>query len=261
MNVSEIMTKNVVAVKEDDLVTKVRAIMRDKGFRAVPVIDKNNKMVGIIGRGDVLQITASKSNLLVKGLMRRHVVTGFEDEDIKIVAKRMIDYGIKQIVIVDKKDKNKFLGIVSALDILSAFVKEEYVPKIDIVSKIMKKETITCSEEDEVTRIKEEMRTSDLTGMPVVRKEGKNKKRLVGFVTIGDLIKSTVSQESGKPKKMKIKDVMKALVKYVDVNERVSEVAKLMVKNRILRVPVVDNKENKNLEGIVDIEDMLGAYL
>lgn len=50
MKVSEIMTKKVDAVRDNDLVTKARAIMRNKGFRAMPVIDKNNKMIGVISR-------------------------------------------------------------------------------------------------------------------------------------------------------------------------------------------------------------------
>lgn len=261
MKVNEIMTKNVETVKEDDLVTKARAIMRNKGYRAMPVIDKNNRMVGIIGRTDALRITSTKSNLLVKGLMR-HPIVGFEDEDMNAIAKRMINNSVKQIVIVDKKDQNKILGIVSALDILSVYVNEEYIPKIDVVEKIMK-ESLYCIEEDEVSKIGKIMLSSDLTGMPVVKVKGKEKKIVVGFVTLGDLIKGgyRVSEETGKQKKIKIKNVMKALVKYVTVNERVSETAKLMVKNRILRVPVVDNEKTKNLKGIVDIEEMLRAYL
>ncbi len=261
MKVSEIMTKKVDVIKDNDLVTKARAIMRDKGFRAMPVIDKNNKMVGVISRGDVLQITSSRSNLLVKGLMR-HPIIGLEDEDIKTIAIRMIDNSIKQIIVVDKNDKGKFLGIVSALDILSVFVNDEYVSKVDVVEKIMK-ETLYCEEEDEISRIGKMMLASDLTGMPVIKKGGKNKKRVVGFVTLGDLIAQghKISGESGKQKKIKIKNVMKAVVKCVHLNERVNDVAKLMVKNRILRIPITDNEKNKNLEGVVDVEEMLSAYL
>ena len=261
MKVSEIMTTKVDVVRDNDLVTKARAIMRNKGFRAMPVIDKNNKMIGVISRGDVLQITSSRSNLLVKGLMR-HPITGLEDEDIKTIARRMIDNGIKQIVVTDKNDKGKFLGIVSALDVLSTFVNDEYVSNVDIVEKIMK-ETLYCEEEDEVSRIGKMMLSSDLTGMPVVKKAGKNKKIVVGFVTLGDLINKghNISEESGKQKKIKIKKVMKAIVKCVSLNERVNNVAKLMVKNRILRIPIVDDEKNKNLEGSVDVEEMLSAYL
>lgn len=261
MKVSEIMTKKVEVIKENELVTKARAIMRNKGYRAMPVVDENNRMVGIIGRGDVLRITSSKSNLIVKGIMR-HAVIGFEDEDINVISKRMIDNNIKQIVIVDKKDQNKILGIVSALDILSAYVNEEYVPKVDTVERIMK-DTLYCTEEDEISRIGKIMLSADLTGMPVVKPKGKNKKIVVGFVTYGDLISGgyRISEETGKQRKTKIKNVMKAVVKYVTVNERVNNVAELMVKNRILRVPVVDNERDKNLEGIVDVEDVLGAYL
>ncbi len=261
MKVSEIMTKKVDVIKDNDLVTKARAIMRDKGFRAMPVVDKNNRMTGIIGRGDVLQITSAKSNLLVKGLMRHHVV-GFEDEDINAIAKRMIDNSIKQIIIVDKKAQNKFLGIVSALDILSTYVNDEYISKVDVVEKIMK-ETLYCEEDDETSRIGKMMLASGLTGMPVIKAEGKNKKRVVGFVTLGDLMGKgyRISEESGKQKKMKIKNVMKAVVKYVTVNERVNNAAKLMAKNRILRIPVVDNERTKNLKGVADVEEILRAYL
>lgn len=261
MKVSEIMTKKVEVIKDNDLVTKARAIMRDKGYRAMPVVDRNNRMIGIIGRGDVLHITSVKSNLLVKGMMR-HPVVGFEDEDINTIAKRMIDNSIKQIVIVDKKAQNKFSGVVSALDILSAYVNEEYISKVDIVEKIMK-DTLYCTEEDEISRIGKVMLAADLTGMPVIKAEGKNKKVVVGFVTYGDLISGgyRISEETGKQRKTKIKNVMKAIVKYVTVNERVNNVAKLMAKNKILRIPVVDNEKNKNLEGVVDVEEMLRAYL
>lgn len=261
MRVSEIMTKKVEVIKDNDFVTKARAIMRKKGYRAMPVVDKNNRMVGIIGRGDVLRITSTKSNLIVKGMMKQPVV-GFEDEDINTIAKRMIDNGIKQIVIVDKKAQNKILGIVSALDILSTYVNEEYVSKVDVVEKIMK-DTLYCTEEDEVSRIGKIMLSADLTGMPVIKPKGKNKKVVVGFVTYGDIISGgyRIIKETGKQRKTKIKKVMKAIVKYVTVNERVNNVAKLMAKNRILRVPVVDNEKDKNLEGIVDVEDVLRAYL
>lgn len=255
------MTKKVDVVRDSDLVTKARAVMRKKGFRAMPVIDKNNRMIGVISRGDALQITSSRSNLLVKGIMK-HPITGFEDDDIKAIAKRMTDEDVKQIVIVDKKDYGKFLGIVSALDILSAFVKEEYVSNVDVVKKIMM-ETLYCEEEDEISRIGKIMLSSGLSGMPVIKKDGKNKKRVVGFVTLGDLLDKgySISGESGKQKKMKIKNVMKAVVRYVTINERVNDVAKLMVKNRILRIPVVDNEKNKNLEGAVNVGGVLKAYL
>lgn len=252
MKVSDIMTPNPTCIEPDELITKARAIMRNSGFRALPVC-KNGIPEGIITRGDVLRVTSTRSNLTVKGLMRTPIFV-YSDEDIFSVARKMVESGVRQLIVTNRTN-NKIIGIVSSMDVLLAFLKEEYRSKHKTVKEIMK-DAIFCNENDEVSKIWNMMSASGLSGFPVVKG-----KRVVGFVTTGDIIRGgfRISRESGKQKPIKISKVMKALVITVHPEDSITKVAEIMARNRIIRVPVVD--KDKKLLGIVDIEDIIGSYL
>lgn len=253
MKISDIMTENPTCIEPDDLVTKARAFMRDSGFRALPV-SKNGVLVGIITRGDVLKVTSTRTNLTVKGLMRMPISV-YSDDEVFYAARKMFESGVRQLVVIERT-RNKIAGIVSSMDILSAFLKEEYRVKAHTAGEIMN-DPVFCSASDEISKIWNIMSASGLSGFPVV----KGKKVVVGFVTMGDIIRGgyMISRESGKQKSTKIAKVMKSLVTTVTPEESTTEVAEIMVRNKIIRVPVVDKE--KKLLGIVDIEDILGAYL
>lgn len=252
MKVSDIMTPNPKCIESDELITKARAIMRDSGFRALPVC-KNGVLEGIITRGDVLKVTSTRTNLTVKGLMRAPIYV-YSDEDIFPVARKMVESGVRQLIVTDKS--NKITGIVSSMDVLFGFLKEEYRSKHKTVEEIMK-DAIFCNENDEVSKIWNMMSASGLSGFPVV----KGKRVVVGFITIGDLIRGgfMISRESGKQKSTKIGKVMKALVTTVSPEDSIIKVAEIMARNKMMRVPVVD--KDKKLLGIVDIEDIISSYL
>ena len=53
LRVNEVMTKNVRSVQEDASVDEVLRVMKGAEVRRVPVINKNNELVGIISIGDL----------------------------------------------------------------------------------------------------------------------------------------------------------------------------------------------------------------
>ncbi|MFN3527515.1 MAG: HPP family protein [Candidatus Altarchaeaceae archaeon] len=257
MKVEEIMTTNVTVTKKNDLLTNARAILRKTGYRMLPVVDDENRVIGVIGRSDVLRIASSKTNLTVGSLMKKPV-TATPNSDLVYVARQMVDNSIRQVAIVDKE--NKLLGIVSSLDVLKGLIKGEYKIKKNFVEEIMNKDVLFCYEDDDVSRIWRVMLNARIGGIPVVKKKGK-KNIVVGFVTMWDMIKKgfRMEVERGKYTSMKISKVMQSILKYLHPEDKISDVIDLMLKNRIIRVPIVDKE--KNLVGIVDIEDVLRAYL
>ncbi len=50
----DVMVKNVITVKEHDTLQEVAKILVDKKISGVPVIDDNNRVVGIITEGDLI---------------------------------------------------------------------------------------------------------------------------------------------------------------------------------------------------------------
>ncbi len=61
MKVSEIMTKDVISVKEDTPISEIAEIMSEKKIHAVPVVNNENKVLGIITETDFF--TKDSSNV------------------------------------------------------------------------------------------------------------------------------------------------------------------------------------------------------
>lgn len=55
MKVGDVMTRQVVTVAEETTVAEVARIMRERGFSAVPVLDKAGRLVGIVSEGDLIR--------------------------------------------------------------------------------------------------------------------------------------------------------------------------------------------------------------
>ncbi len=53
--IKDVMNKNVITVKEDTEVERVVNILLDKKINRVPVVDDENKLVGIITRSNILR--------------------------------------------------------------------------------------------------------------------------------------------------------------------------------------------------------------
>jgi CBS domain-containing protein len=62
MKVKEIMTKDVITVKKNTPISEVAKIMLEKKIHAVPVVDEENKVLGIITETDFF--TKDSSNMV-----------------------------------------------------------------------------------------------------------------------------------------------------------------------------------------------------
>jgi len=253
MNVAEVMTKNPVCIDANDVVTKARSIMRECGFRALPVLE-DGKLVGIISRGDVLRVTSRKTNIKVKGLMSENVVTASPDDDLFYAARKMISSGIRQLIVV-KNDK--LFGIITAKDILRKFVENDYTPVKKKVGDVMTRDVVYCEQDDEISKIWDKMYSSGYSGLPVV-KDGK----VIGMITRMDIIRDSsvmLSKESGKIRNVHVRKVKKTPAITTTPTENIKNVAEIMIERSISRLPVVNSSDR--LLGIVDIEDILRAYV
>nr|WP_317429544.1 CBS domain-containing protein [uncultured Mitsuokella sp.] len=59
ISAEQLMTKKVVAVHEDDDVSKVAKIMYDKHVKRVPVLDGEKHLLGIVSRRDIVKMMLS----------------------------------------------------------------------------------------------------------------------------------------------------------------------------------------------------------
>jgi len=253
VSVAQVMTGNPVCVKPGDLVTHARSVMRNHGYRALPVVE-GGKLVGLISRGDVMLVTSTKANLTVAGIMNTILLSVKPEDDVKDAAKVLIKSGIRQLPVVESES---VVGIISSMDILKSFLSSGFEPKTAKVSDVMTETVISCSPDDDLSVLWSKMMVRGFSGLPVV-KEGVVK----GMITRTDILKhfsARISKESGKPRNVKVGKIMNSPAVTIRPVDKVSKTAHILVEKKIMRMPVVDDKSQ--LLGILDIEDVIRAYL
>ena len=146
MLAKDIMTKNVISVKKEDLVENVIKILMDQNISGVPVVDEKGQVIGIVTEGDLiyrskklkiptffsildgyvfLESTKTIEQQLkkmvgyrVEDVMTKDVITVEEDATVEDVATVMTKENINRVPVV----KNKILvGIISRRDIIRSY--------------------------------------------------------------------------------------------------------------------------------------------
>jgi CBS domain-containing protein len=140
------MTREVVTVGPDTSAKYAGEVMADRGFAALPVVDDELRLVGIVAEADVLQdripadprlharrdgpAASGPPSLLVRGVMTPHVRTVAATDDVADVARLFIDRGLRSVPVLE--DGN-LVGIVSRRDLLRALVRPDAAIRTDVV--------------------------------------------------------------------------------------------------------------------------------
>jgi CBS domain-containing protein len=70
LHVEDVMTADLVTVREEDSLIDVMRTMRHKGVRRVPVVGQQGDLIGIVALDDVLDILTQEMGLLVGAIER-----------------------------------------------------------------------------------------------------------------------------------------------------------------------------------------------
>ena len=262
------MTPNPVTVSVNTSVTKVRSILRDESFRCVPVVSGKH-LEGTITRGDMMRISATKSNIEARGIMEHPKVITTPDVDISKVGKKIIDAEVVQAPVIKSEDDMTLVGIISVVDILENLLERDANPIKQDINEIITKKVITCNFDDPLSKVWDKMDDTGFSGLPVIKK-----KKLIGMITRKDIINSghvRLSKEGGLKKASRVENVMKTPPVVITADKDIKEAARLMVKYNIGRLPVVEHPvhikkepervKEAELVGIIAREDVLGSYI
>ncbi|HSK73614.1 MAG TPA: CBS domain-containing protein, partial [Pyrinomonadaceae bacterium] len=116
---SEIMTRDVATVHPRDSVQYAARIMRDEDCGAVPVVDGNGRIIGMITDRDItVRLVAdgfNASRAMVSDCMTEEAFTCHVDDTIRDAMSVMSNHQVRRIPIVD--DRDRVIGIVSQADL------------------------------------------------------------------------------------------------------------------------------------------------
>lgn len=144
--ISEVMTREVVTLNPGMTIVQAWERMLEYFVKALPVIDDNERIVGVLTDEDLIRraglqshlSVASKldettlnnqlailrtSTLRVSDVMTKPAITAHINESLGTAAARMAKHEIKRLPIVD--DEGRLVGVVSRIDILSQVMSVE----------------------------------------------------------------------------------------------------------------------------------------
>lgn len=132
MFVSDWMTKKAFTVTQDDSISSAIKLIKEKKIKHLPVVNKDNGLVGMLSDRDIKEYTPSKASTFdihelnyilfttkIKEIMVKDVVTASPEMPIEEAAMLMLDKNIGGLPVVDK---GKLVGIISDKDIFRVLV-------------------------------------------------------------------------------------------------------------------------------------------
>ncbi len=133
MLVKERMTRNPITIRPDTPVTEAQAMMKREKIHHLPVMDKDEKLVGIVSEKDLLYASPSPASTLsvyemssllaklrVDKVMSKNLVTVTEDVPLEEAARMMADRGIGGLPILRG---GSLVGIITESDLFRVFIE------------------------------------------------------------------------------------------------------------------------------------------
>ena len=109
-----VMTREVVVGRPEDPITKAARIFAEKNFDHLPIVDDENRVIGLVTSWDIA-VSVGKGKQKLSEIMTRQVITAREDEPIDAVARKLDKFGISGVPVVDARGRLR--GIVTSDDI------------------------------------------------------------------------------------------------------------------------------------------------
>ncbi|MDX6757974.1 CBS domain-containing protein [Streptomyces sp. F8] len=134
IKVADLMTDEVVSVAPETAFKDVAKLLAQYGVSGLPVLDDEDRVVGVVSQTDLLARTAAASQPLQEGgapaepptardVMSAPAVTVRADETAGDAARLMTRRGIERLPVVDEEDR--LVGIVTRRDLLRLFVRPD----------------------------------------------------------------------------------------------------------------------------------------
>ena len=124
--ISILLKRNVISINQDDTVYDAINILSEKKIGALPVLNDQNKLCGMLSERDIIQkISSDKkidfSHTQIKSIMTTKVITCNENTESNVLMTIMTNNKIRHIPIIEK---NSLIGIVSIGDVVKRLLEK-----------------------------------------------------------------------------------------------------------------------------------------
>ena len=166
MLVRDVMTTQVVSVRPDARVKEAIQLLDDHQITAMPVVDAEGRLVGVVSEADVLRdalppdrrvheipvaIEDRTRILTVNDVMTHLPMSVTADADLSIAASVLVDTAIKSLPVVEG---DRVVGMVSRRDVIAVLAKRDPLIEAE-VDELLRSADVECEVEvvDGVVRL------------------------------------------------------------------------------------------------------------
>ncbi len=122
LKISDAMTRNVITVTPDTMMSSLRGLLRDNRISGTPVVEKG-KLVGIISIDDfVTWLAEGGEDCLICDRMRRVIEILYADEPLVNAVEKFDKYGFGRFPVVERGGK-RLVGILTKGDIVRELLR------------------------------------------------------------------------------------------------------------------------------------------
>lgn len=121
ITVNDMMTKKLETIEESSSIQNASRKMRDTNVSSLVVVDSEGKPCGIITERDIVRKACvndiSTSDVTNKEIMSPKLITIGPDSSAPTVIDMMLRNNIRHLLVVDKYDTEKPIGMITPLDL------------------------------------------------------------------------------------------------------------------------------------------------
>lgn len=119
-------TRDVVSLHTDDRLGDIRHWLNsgkvDAQHQGYPVLDENERMCGVLTRRDLLDVRLPDMHR-IGAMIKRAPILVREDHSLREAADHMVAENIGRLIVVDAKDPQRMVGILTRGDLLTAHTR------------------------------------------------------------------------------------------------------------------------------------------
>lgn len=113
VKINDLMTESVIVARPHKSIDYVRGLMESNKIGAIPLVDNDGKVVGIVSATDL--ILEHNGTLPVSTIMTEKVYTIPKYDDVSAAARLMLNHKVHHVVVTNEK---KIAGVLSTFDLL-----------------------------------------------------------------------------------------------------------------------------------------------
>jgi CBS domain-containing protein len=182
--ITAIMTGDLITIEVSETVHKATQIMRENNISCLPIVVDGARLVGIITERDILNfkgVAAEHLNTPVSEFLRGdELLTLPLDVSVQEILGKLVEKAVRRALLIENE---KLAGILTAADILGAFIEEGEAMREKPATEIATPNVLFVSPKTPVSAAVALMRQENIGQLPVVE-DG----QIVGIFTERDCV-------------------------------------------------------------------------